>query len=473
MTYSLGGVWEQHRNAVERTLENTGLTGPQRLFLNCEAPVSLWRDANQVGKSLGLALDIVMFCRGDHPKQTHRPPVNVLVAGDRWEQMVGLMEKVWSFCPKSELDPRHGFDPGRGITGKPPRLVFTSGPGKGSVISFATFRQSAARIAGATLHRAVLDEPCPESFYGEVLPRVFRYGGRIRMGFTPTLAMAPVDYLKDKVADGEIVQHNYGLSEANCWPDNQPWPWTTTAEIAEFEAKLLPLEREQRMGRSWDPLITGRLMDDYGNENVRAFGVNNIAGAFLAVGTDHGAVMRPGKQSSVLVAMQRRGSRRPRAYVIDEAVAEGLTTPEHDAAAILEMLARRGLSFDDVDLFVGDVATGSKKHEIRKSNADLRREMAAQLGRRTSKMPRWLGPKKWGGSMSAGARQMNTMAKRRNDADEPDLIVHPRCKMFHKACLEFNGDPNHVLKDVWDAGRYAIERSIGHVQALPRLKVLY
>lgn len=389
--------------------------------------------------------------------------------------MEPLMSKIWALCPKHELDPHNGYDPGRGITGKPPRLVFTSGPGRGSVINFATYKQGAARIAGATIHRLIADEPMPERFFGEIVPRVFHHRGRIRLGFTPTPDMPDVSYLRKKVASKEIEEHNYGLSVENCWPGfgtarRAPFAWTTAQDIINFEASLLPIEREMRMGRSWVPLVTGRLLNSFSPDNVRAFKIKDLADAFLTVGVDHGAAA--GKHAVCLVAMLDRFTSRPRAYIIDEVVVEGITTPEMDARSILEMLGKHGMNYDNVDQWVGDRATGSQRYQISKSNRDLRIELAAQIRRPVKDMMVFLEPKKWKSSMTYGFRVLDNMLSRRTEQDEPHLVVHPRCETFAKACREFDGDPAHPLKDVLDAGRYAIERGITK-RAQMALRVLY
>jgi phage terminase large subunit-like protein len=380
------------------------------------------------------------------------------------------MGKLYRLAPKDELDPRCGFDPGRGITGKPPRLVFTAGPGAGSVVSFGTYRQGANRLAGSTLHRIYGDEPMPERYYGEIVPRAFRHRARIRLGFTPTPDMPDVSYLRAKVESGKIREHNYGLTEANCWPRGAPTPWTTEAAIQEFEASLLEVEREMRMGRSWVPLITGRWLASFTDANVRTFELRDLAGAFLTVGVDHGAAA--GKQAAVLVALQDRSTPRPRAYIVDEYVVEGITTPENDADAILAMLRRHGLSYDDVDQWVGDKPAGSDRYAIRKSNRDLRRELAAALQRPVAQCHTIITPHKWAGSLTYGMRILDNLARRRTEDGKPHLLVHPRCEVFARACREFDGDPQHPLKDPLDAGRYAVERGITAGAGLA-LRVLY
>lgn len=448
-----------------RGLDFVRLTIPQRTFLADERPVVLWRDGNQLGKSWALALDIVCRCRGKHPLQAvRRPPINVLVIGVSFEQMAPLMHKIWEVAPRNELDPKCAYDPGRGITGKPPRLVFASGPGKGSVISFATYGQGSKRVAGGTLHVVVMDEPPPEGMFGEVVPRVLKQRGIIRIGMTPTPEMPPQGWLRDKVDAGTVHEHNFGLSAVNCHPEGYPAPWLSQHEIDEYEGMLLPIEREMRMRGSWDPVVLGRMLDAF-NEHTHVIDERPPAGAFLIVGNDHG--VQANKQTAVLAAVEDRLTSRPRAFVIDETPEGGISTPEQDARAILTMLKRRGLRYDDVDAWVGDRPTASKSRlrAIRKSNKDLQVELAALLGRKVDEVQKIKAVKKWHGSFSYGMRLLNTMAARHR-TDGPDLRVHPRCKRFIEACNVFDGNPHHPLKDVLDGGRYAIETAVSSKAAV-------
>ena len=99
-------------------------TKPQEQWLREEAPIALWRDGNQLGKTTGSLVDLVHRCRGTHPWQpVRKPPIFAVVVGVSLEQMGqpgGIMTKLWNLIPREELDPVTGYEPGRGITGKPP-----------------------------------------------------------------------------------------------------------------------------------------------------------------------------------------------------------------------------------------------------------------------------------------------------------------------------------------------------------------
>lgn len=441
-------------------IDNMRLTPNQREFIHATEQRVVWRDANQVGKSWGLAYDAIQFCRGRHPVQTHRPPVRVVVAGTSVEQMEPLMWTIYKMLPAGEVDPKVGYEPGRGITGKPPRIPFVRGPGAGSLIQFVTYQQGAKRTAGMTVHRGICDEPPPEEMIGEIWPRLFRHGGSLRLGFTPTPDSPPLEYLYDLVQKGEIREINHGLTEAACWPIGAPLPWKTQAEINRYERGLLEREREMRMGRSWFAVLEGAWLTEFGDHCIQPFGWSDLPDdILLGIGIDHGAAW--GKQAATLIAAADWWTPRPRVWWVSETGKEGLTLPEHDARNIKRMLDEVGVGLGDIDFFVGDVPTGSQKYEIRKSNKDLRRELAGVYHLGTEDVPSIATPRKYRRSLQDGMRTLNAIFGR------GDGIVNPRCQNFIQGCRTFDGHPRHPHKDPVDSGRYPVE----HVTRIPYASV--
>lgn len=455
------------------------LTKPQYEFVSKEDPEVAWVDGNQLGKSFANAFDILHVARGTHPFRRNRPgAVEIVVISVSFEQMEPLMEKLWSLIPKGEIDPSNGFTKGRGITGKPPRLVFTSGPGKGSVIKFATYKQGTTRIAGLTADLVALDEPPDEGLYGEIKPRLLRKRGDLRITMTPTPDMPVQAWYRKKVEAEEVAFVNHGLTESavtpvvwantevGTWLDSNlsnvsafPVPFLTQPEIDKYEDDLLDAEREMRMRGAWSAAITGRWVPNFSEpKHVRRLDLAVLEGWYLAVGCDHGT--QEGKQCAVLVALKDRGTDRPKVRILAETWQEGLTKPEDDAQDILDMLASRGLVYGDVDNWVGDVPAGSVRHEVRKSNTDLRREMSRILGIKLNKIRPFKVPKKGRNSMTYGVMFLNTLFGRFEDDGTPHIMVDASCVGFIDFLNQFDGDKWHVTKDVGDAGRYAIERSI-------------
>lgn len=432
------------------------LTQPGLDFLALTCPAALLRGGNQTSKSTTLACDALDFARGVHRwDQTHRPPVEVVVCGPSWEQMEPLQRRLWDLVPRGELDERAGFDAGRGIVGKPPRLVFASGPGKGSVISFATYAQGGARIAGGTKHRMILDEPPPEAFFGEAAPRLLRHGAHLRIGFTPVPGMADVRYLRKMVEEEHTVEQVLApLCEANCWPVGALRPWLTQAQI-DAAVKLWPAaQRGIRVRGDWEPLTEGAWLDAFDDTCISE--ERPPPGAYLVVSGDHGT--QPGKQRFVLEAFADRQGLRPRVWFLDEWAPAEFTLPEEDARAILAMLTRNGLKYDDVDDWVADRSAQTREGHVRKSNGRLATEIAALLKRKKETL-RWIHtPRKYAGSVADGYALFNALFARRDDG-RPHGLVHPRCKSLIAGARIFQGKEQEPSKDVLDAARYGIERA--------------
>ena len=444
-----------------RRLDFLRYTPYQQQFLEDSGLIVLFRGGNQVGKTLGIHADLLHACRGTHPFQaTPRLPVNIMVLSESWEQMGqagGFMSKLWELLPKHEIDPKIRFDPGRGITGKPPRVVFTDGPGKGSVITFGTYRQGARRAAGSTVHRIYLDEPPPGSIYQEIMVRVLRYGGKVRIGFTPVLDMPDQRWLRQLVDAGEVSEHNPHLTELNCWPTGNPCPWLTQDMIDRLARSLPEAVRKMRIEGSWDPVLTTTWLTNYDSaRHVRPD--RPPQGAYLGVGIDHGT--NAGKQAAVLFAAVDREGINPYVWFMDEAIGDGITSIADDAKAIHDMLGRNRLGWKDIDAWIGDRPTQESRYLVRKSNTQLRKHLAYQAKAQLRDFPVIRTPRKYHGSVEHGLWRMNDLLGKFDEDGQPHFMIHPQAERFAEFCDRFAGDRADPLKDVGDSARYCFELAL-------------
>lgn len=461
----------RHANAVtRRQLDFLRYTPMQRKFLTDESLIVLLRGGNQCGKTLAIHADLIHTARHTHPYQKPiRGPVRIVVLSESWDQMGqagGFMEKLWQLLPKSEIDPKIRFEPGRGITGKPPRIVFTDGPGKGSIISFGTYRRGSAVSAGSTIHRVYLDEPPPSSIYQEMMVRILREGGKCRIGFTPVLNMPDQTWLRQLVELGDITEYNPHLTEGNCWPTGSPAPWLTQPNIDRMARTLPEAIRSMRIEGSWDPVLTHQWLTNF-NRKLHILPVRPPVGAYLGVGIDHGT--NAGKQAAVLFAAIHRSSINPIVWFLDEVISDGRTSVAQDAEAIHQMLEDNGYSWRNVDEWMGDRPTGEDRYLVRKSNNLLRKHLAFQAKTTLGAFPKISVPYKWGGSVEHGLHLMNAVLGDFDDDGTPHFIVNPRCERFIEFCEKFAGDRKDPLKDVGDAGRYILEKAI---KELPSMRLI-
>jgi hypothetical protein len=303
---------------------------------------------------------------------------------------------------------------------------------------------------------------------GELRPRLLRRRGSLRVAFTPVPDMPDQTWLRKMVIPrgqpmkpGHIREYHNGLiSPEHLHPEGYPFPWLDQEDLDNYIAGLLGHERAMRSEGAWDQIVTGRWLTNFTAErNVRHVTLRELVGWDLRVGLDHGTP-GDGRQAAVLLATKDTGTLRPKAVWLDECVNEGFTQPEHDAKGILDMLARNGLTYDNVDHWVGDVPTSSEAFQVIKSNREIRRWMAIHLGRPEAKLKPIPTPDKHKSSLSDGMRLMNTIFGRQDEDGRPDGIVRPCCPWFIKGCEVFDGNLKHPLKDVLDGGRYPLEKAV-------------
>lgn len=447
-----------------RRYEHVRLTEPQRAFLHEPARIALMRKGNQLGGTTAVHLDVIYRCRGQNPwgiPVVHKPPINVMVVSESWDQMGqsgGFLQKLWNLLPRDEIDPRIQFELGRGITGKPPRIVFVKGPGKGSVISFGTYGQGAARIAGSTIHHVVCDEPPPGELIAELVFRLLRNRGTMRLDFTPVLDMPDQSELRKLVADGKIVEHNPWLSEESCTPAGAPFAWLSQAEIDESVALLPAAIVGMRVRGEWDPISTKNWLSAFEHaRHVRADAPP--AGATLGVGIDHGA--QAGKQAASLFAASDLTELRPYAWFVDEDVSEGRSSPVDDARAIKAMLDRHGHDWRDVDVWVGDRPTTADRTLVIKDNATLRRALMDVY--RTDVFPQIEVARKGAGSVEHGLRKWNALLASVDGDGRPHMSISPRCIQTADFCAKWKGDSRDPLKNIGDGARYILNRVVENV----------
>lgn len=433
----------------------------------------LIRGANQIGKTLLAAAFLLMEARGTNPFRPprHRGPKNLLLASESWEQMSregGVLEKLWELIPKDEIDPRISFERGRGLVGvKYPAITFTRGPAAGTVIRMFRYEQGAEKLEGATLHGILCDEPCPGTIYSAAVPRLRQHQGWLLMSMTPTPSMPDQGYLRRAVARGVIHEHHIELTERACWPVGNARPFQSQTEIDEFINQLEAHEVAFRVKAAWETILPDRYLTAWSEDLVCPFGLEDLpSDAVVAVGIDHG--IDAGKQRACLLICADIGTSHPRFWLLDEAGVDEATTMDEDAAAIVAMLDRNGMTIDHVDIWVGDRSAQDRNRVRHKNNARLWRMILAKVGRDEAGASKLTTPRKWEGSVADGFGFMNKCMRDRR------WLVHPRCRLFRHAAANWRKSQSDPLKDALDPGRYAMQRAMrDNVAADVKLRANY
>jgi hypothetical protein len=440
-------------------------TRPQRDFFASDYRLTVWRGANGIGKSQGMA----GLCKKALGGELHwqRPgPQTVILTGNTWTQLGSTLKYLWQWIDRRWFRKKIEYQ-GGGLKGQKLAVYdIVSGPAKGGEFRLGTFR--AENLAGPRADVVVADEPLPENVYNELWPRLLGRDGRMYMGFTVTLGTAGrTRYLWEMVDNtalphvGELVTP---LSLDAVTPRGSPvaeLPWMSLREIQQFEAGLSRLEVDMRMGRTRAPAFGEAYFSAWGPHLV---GDCDVAPrARLSVGVDHGS--RPGKQRAVLVAVHGQGLA-ARVWVLGEYKASGRSTDQDDARGILDMIAKAGeragveLGPRNVDQWVGDRAHHGDRRGGKKSNRRLLRAMAAEMGLDTSqrgwtdklppKMRHMQVPYKADGSHWDGMEVLHRLMV----GERPRIRFAPDTMFLQQDIEEWDGSLAADQKDGIDALRY-------------------
>lgn len=436
-------------------------------LLSDASPWRVVRAANQIGKTSALVADIVHEIGGTNPYRPRRfaGPINIILISESIEQLSqpgGILEKLWDVLPKWWIPGHVSFVPGQGIRGvKAPTIPIVDGPGAGSSIAVRTYRQGPATLAGSTVHHIYCDEPMPERIYGELQPRLLRHGGTMTIAFTPTLDMPDQAWLRKLVDAGAFSEHHAEMTPKNAWPAGFALPFLTQERIDELISRMPAVVVPLRIKAAWETVVSDRWLTAFSDVAVKKISLSEMPkDARVIVGIDHGLVV--GKQKAVLLVVAGGDTERPRYWILDECGDDDVSTAAHDAAAILAMLARWGMTYASVDEWVGDRDTGDGRQLRSKSNADLRVQLMHQA-KVTSRDPAAKlihTPIKGSGSVSYGLGIINAALS------ESRMTIDPRCTQVIAACQRFKGDSRDPHKDILDAARYAVERGTRRRQSL-------
>lgn len=419
-------------------------TPPQLEFLQSTAKIRLYRGANQVGKTwVGMA-DTIWRCLGAHPYQAVRSgPIEAHVVTVTNEQGLAIQAKCWDLLPKDALMPDVEYTPGKGFRGRQPMVRFKNG----SILKFRSVQQGALSMAGSTLDHLQIDEPPPEGIFNELMPRVFRRNGTVSLTLTPV--GLPLDWLKKLVSDGRVHDIAAPLTIEATTPIGGR-PLLSQDQIDELSNTILESERAQRLYGEWETVfVQGRVFPMF-DAKIMVRDEAPVGEALLGIGVDHGR--ESGAQVAMLVAITTNHEGHHRITVLDQVQSDGMTTPEQDARAILDMVKRAGLRWEQIDRWVGDRAAVSKRGAALKSNALLVQAIERDLRIPIGSWPvRFHTAYKPRGSVYMGYRLLQACMLR------GDFVVNPRCKRLIEDLQRFEGRENSEHKHSIDALRYTLE----------------
>jgi hypothetical protein len=434
-------------------------------FLSSVSLCKQIRHGNQWGGKTTAALsEVIGRCIGEHPLPGHRydvtpgPGFESWVICDSWSQAVAIMGKLWALLPKDRLHPDTYYDPRSGFRGKNPLVQFSNG----AIIRIKTANQDPKSLASGTIDVALFDEPPPTMrIYTEVMSRLQSKGGALLLAYTPV--NAPVEYLRQLVADGKIEDHWCPLTPQALIPVGHTKPMRgqdgqvrDEAWIAALRLQVPPDQAPVVIDGEWEFRARGAYFEGAWDQSSMVHARTPHPAARWHLGIDHGTL--PGKQIALLMAVIDTATG-PAVFVVDEYVdALGTATPRVDARGIVDMLRRNGRTWTPQSLAC---AYGDRTHmpgrEEQKSNKDLALHILRELAQTTRLDPPLLtakrGAGRGAGAVDTGGRWLRTAMI------EGRFAVHPRCRRLLESLPKYNGTDDGN-KDAVDAVRYGCDMLI-------------
>jgi hypothetical protein len=437
----LNRAWLRHYDAdplfrySEGVAGGGGMSPGQEAFHRDPSRRRVLRAGNQVGKTRAGAAECWWTMLDRHP---WREPLGRASVG--WCIMPDLNDwpkvstKLREIEPPGVLDPACRYDTAKGFTYRGARGLMTR---NGSLALPKSGTQQQTALAGDTLDWLWYNEPPRESHWGESLSRLAVRGGHAWLEFTPV--GKPLGWLRAYLhGDAETGAAGHAewsetlieLKAANC-------PHRTPADIAAQVASYSPWEYAQRVEGAWEGVTVDRYLSAFG-ESCVVDPDTLPAMERIGLGMDHGEGI--GKEFAVLVGWDGF-----RLWALDEYSAGANSTPATDAAGVLAMLTRWGLTPAHVHLCKGDINSAGKLGAGLSVNDIMEREFA-RLARMSRPPFRIETPAKGRGSVDAGRRTLN------NAFISGRAFVLPSCPRLIHACRHWRGGQD--LKDPVDAYRY-------------------
>jgi phage terminase large subunit-like protein len=442
-------------------------------FLTCADRAKLLRAGNQtIGKTTVGLSECIMHALGTHPVHPWRGPRVIWVITASWSQSLAIQQKLWALLPKDAITDRtrNGYSAKHGFGNHNPMAEFVNG----SIIQIKTAKQDALDLASATVHHVLFDEPPKyERVFNECVKRLTATNGTYSLTITPI--NAPTDYIREKAEKGEIrdfhvpltpqsqIHHRSGqvrrlVDGTVC---DAAWVAQVREETPEHEAPVT-------VDGEWETRSVGRMFTRFLVAPHPAGHLMAHLGALpdevdLMLGIDHSKLAA--SQAAVLVAVERVRTGYPRIWAIDEYCPDRETTAEQDADALIDMLARHGWTWGDLDEVWGDIPSGSGRADpARKGNRDIEDALARRLRVRTrDELPVRIRTAKRGegaavGSVTQGIRYLTQQMVRGN------FLVHPRCAALIRGLSQWEGrrgdKKDEAVKHPIDALRYGLRSVI-------------
>lgn len=350
--------------------------------------------------------------------------------------------------PSWLLDPAMAYTDEGGYRHKGVRRIKLA---NGSLIDFRSGNHQQTALAGVKCDWLHINEPPKRGHFTEALRALAVSGGPCWMDFTPV--GRPLDWLR-LIIDGDAetgtpASQNWEtirarLSVEDC--GTVDGSYQRSQRLIDMQVQDMdPLEVPQRRDGEWEGSAVDRRLNAY-HPGLLFSDEDSIPGFnALRIGMDYGE----GEQNKVAYLEGIVGTAAPYGiWLLKEFTFERGSLPMEDARVILEGLGQLGLTWWDIDLFIGDINSAGALGEGTSINDQMASAFGVLLGLQYP-VDNVEPARKGRGSVKAGLRAMNWAMR------EGRWRVHESCRLFDKSARNYNGGRD--FKDALDAARYPVQ----------------
>lgn len=423
---------------------SNGMSPPQRVFHSSQLRKRAFIAANKIGKSYAGAFEAWAHLLGRHPLREVPLPGSEgwLLAPDLKTGWKTASKAMRQLEPIGTLDVSCRYVEGIGYLYRGQKIIKLSDNYGGGIMVGKGCEQTLLALEGERVNWAWVDEPPKEAHFRGLRARLAMDMGPLWLTLTPV--GRPVEWLRTLLegSDEESIEPEPGWDVWHVPLSIETAPHRTVEDIEAQINECSPWEYQQRILSDWNGITKGRWVSGFTEGNIFDDIEAPSKVEAIGLGWDHGEL--PGKSLCYLVVFDGLS-----VWVLDEYSNDDRSTPATEAAAVVEMLERWGLSMSDVSDARGDVNSGGRLGMGFTMNELLMRAFAHIAG--TSRPPfRIAVPYKKRGSVDARVRLTS------NACVDGRLRVHHKCAKLINALRHWRGE-NNDLKDPFDAAMYISE----------------
>lgn len=433
------------------------------------------RGPNQFGKTFLCAAEVWFYFQAKHPwielpafwaDPNIKKTILIVTGSDQNRE--GVYNALWETCPIDEVDWVNTHYDKRNKWGKQdPKIISKH---TNVEVIFRASNQDASSLSGFTVHVMWIDEPPEQETIDELRRSTVAKDAVCLMSFTP-IGQAGEDFtwLRNYVEGDEEYREAQkenpprvaGEAPIGDWSQHHitidDCPWFSEDEVAKRRRAYRKEQIPQRLYGEWEGITLDARFGHFNEkthvfENIdkdrrfRKLPPMEISKWVIGVGNDHGE--GAGTQAAVCAEFDPIEMC---VYITAETVSRIKTAASDDAENIIEMLATRQMTPQQVHIWVGDINSGGKEARGEKQNVLLHNALVTKTGKLRFGIQI---PNKYQGSVETEEKRIDEAFKGGH------LRISSKCRALLSSLRHYRGTndkKDKKYKHILDALRYILQ----------------